>query len=191
MIYEIFDYVGYLLAFTNFSTLNKRFFTLLIHSSLPLTIDVPDVWSTDVKWLWDYMIGLQQHRIRCLHLVNWTCVSDFFSIYLIDAAFACLESITLQNIAPCTFLSILPELQSLPCLCHLSLRMETVFVEPPNMTGIYQMLLNLKSLKYLKFSTTDYGIDDIDTFYITTLSVLNEETSNLEYLPNRTSGLHL
>jgi hypothetical protein len=182
LVYEIFDYVGYILTFMGFSQLNKRFSTLVNDSPLPLSINVLREMSDDYKELWDFVIGPQRHRIRCLHLTDLTCTDKFFSIYFIDASFACLESITLGSITPIRFLSILPELQSLPCLYRLSVRMETVLVEPPDMTGIYQILLNLESLKYLKFSTPDYGISANDTFNIYELSILKQETSNLEYL---------
>ncbi|CAF3369705.1 unnamed protein product [Rotaria socialis] len=98
----------------------------------------------------------------------------------IDSSYHRLESVTLEDVAPALVLPVLSELQKLPSICRLSLEIDNILIEPPDMSLVYQTLLNFKSLKYLKISMTDTFSDDSPYIYIQ--STLNQEPINLEYL---------
>ena len=183
LIYEIFDYMDYMdyiEIYLSFSQLNKRYLALVKHYPTP-TINFNKNMKDDVfKSLYHSLIVAHQHRIRSMQFPSWRNVDLFISTYCVDGSFPCLQSLTLLEIEPNNILTVLTRLQTLPSLSRLSLKIDLVAKSPPDMTIVYQMLLDFKSLKSLMVSTMcSFHYDYLDLF---TPSILNQQPSNLEYL---------
>jgi len=160
--------------------LNKRFSNLMEHYPSPMIVSRAGIQDEMFHAVCHFIIIPQQHQIRSIQLLDNVSIDIFFDAYFIDGSFLRLESVTLKSIEPLSILSILLHLQTLPSLYRLSLEIDVIWKEPPDMEVVYQRLLSFKYLRYLKVSTS-YPISD-DTFYIYLPSIPNQEPSNLEYL---------
>ncbi|CAF3404581.1 unnamed protein product [Rotaria socialis] len=180
LIYEIFDHLVWIEILQSFFELNKRFSTLIKLYPSPMIVHRLPVPKEAFEAECDLMMILQQHQLRSIHVVGSTNINTLFSTCCIDSSFHRLESVTLEDVAPALVLPVLSELQKLPSICRLSLEIDNILIEPPDMSLVYQTLLNFKSLKYLKISMTDTFSDDSPYIYIQ--STLNQEPINLEYL---------
>lgn len=181
LIYEIFHYMDYIDIHVSFSQLNKRYLALVKHYPTP-TINFNRSMRDDVfEPLCHSMIVAHQHRIRSMQFPSFRNVDLFISTYCVDGSFPCLQSLTLPEIEPNNILTVLTHLQTLPSLSRLSLKIDLIVTKsPPDMTIVYQMLLDFKSLKSLTVSTIgSFHYDYLDLF---TTSILNQQPSNLEYL---------
>jgi hypothetical protein len=172
--------MDYTRIFVSFSHLNKRFSTLTEYYPSTMIVYLKRESKEQFERECHNVIIPQQHRIRSFHLVGNTNIDTFFNTCCIESSFITLESVTLESIESSAILSILSHLQKLPSLYRLSLQIGMSWEEPLDMGTVYQMLLNFKSLKYLKFSPSDPALEE--TFYVSESLISNQGPSNLEYL---------
>ena len=172
--------MNYIEIYISFSPANKRFSALVQNYPTP-RINFNQSMKDDVfESLCHSVVVAAKHRIRSIQFPFLKNVDTFISTYCVDGSFPCLQSLTLREIEPNSILTVLSSLQKLPNLSRLSLEIDLLWKSPPDMTIVYQMLLDFNSLKFLKVSTRcSFHYDYLDRF---TPLILNQQPSNLEYL---------
>ncbi len=145
--HEIFDYIDACNIFNAFSSLNIRFNRLVNYSSSPIKIScfIP----LDYNDCYRQVVLPNRHRIISFHLHDKLCISSFFSMHTIDRSFNRLESLVLNGIQSDKLILLLPNLNALPYLFSLKIRLEKQF---RNFPTLYFLIFRLPVLKYYKIS---------------------------------------
>jgi hypothetical protein len=171
--YEVFDYLDGYFIHKAFSNLNHRFHQLLNSSSLLLKIQFRSI--SDETLMNDYkqMVCLYRHQIFSLDLSLSSQNNDFFSSFSIDSSFDHLESLVLYEIQPIILTSLLTNLTRLPRLFSLTIEASDTLNE---LYDVYQFVLTLPKLRYVKFSAEESNIP------ISLPFATNTQLSTIEYL---------
>ncbi|CAF1416698.1 unnamed protein product [Rotaria sordida] len=98
ILYEIFEYLDLYHVYDVFFDLNQRFQTLFLNSTIPIKINIPTVFKSNVEGYYEKMIIRNKHRINILRLLNPFIVDIIFSTPHIISKFIRLEILILDNI---------------------------------------------------------------------------------------------
>jgi hypothetical protein len=170
---EIFDYLHGYGLYKEFSNLNSRFEQLL-HSSSVLFKPRFYLFKNDqVMNMFKQFMFLNRHQIFSIYVTFILQESYFFSSFLFDSSFDCLESIFFKDIQSDTLIPVLNNLSSLPHL--FSLTIETSNVEEA-INDIYRLIFVLPKLKYYRISFSG------NHHSITLPMAMNNQFSPIEYL---------
>ncbi|CAF0808278.1 unnamed protein product [Adineta steineri] len=144
-----------------FSNINYRFQQLINSSSLRLKLKYCSNNSNEI-------LRFNKEQIYSLSL------NESFSINLIDSLFIYLESLRITSINSNELLLFISNLQSLPCLKSLTIKLLHCNIDD---SQIYYEIFSLKMLKYFKLSIDNYsGSVQFASFNP------NKQMSHLEYL---------
>ncbi|CAF3279522.1 unnamed protein product [Rotaria sp. Silwood2] len=145
--YEIFEYLDICDAYEAFYDLNNCFHNIFIQLTLPYKIYVNLISKRDFEKHCKYIRSADVDRIISLHLLNWICVNNYFSLVCIDSSFIRLESLVLNGMKSEKLIPLLKNFSLLPRLFSLSLT--TIgSIQDPN--AIHRLLFALPVLKYCK-----------------------------------------
>ncbi|CAF0975714.1 unnamed protein product [Adineta steineri] len=161
LFYEIFNYLDGYQIHHIFSNINYRFQQLINSSSLRLKLKYCSNNSNEI-------LRFNKEQIYSLSL------NESFSINLIDSLFIYLESLRISSNSSNELLLFVSNLQSLPCLKSLTIKMLQCNID---YSQIYYEIFSLKMLKYFKLS-----IDDYSTSLQFSSFNPNKQMSHLEYL---------
>lgn len=171
-IYEIFDYLDYFYVYNAFYDLNIRFRHLIIHSNLPIQIDLTHGSKSSWTRYHTDIITNNMHRINSIRLSN-SCIYDDIRLSLESMIqFNRIENLILENIEYTQLARLIKRLFS---LSHLSALTMIVVDDVSDGKIIYQQIFRLPVLKYCKLA------------FLTgrrweTLPMCENKTSSIEYL---------
>ncbi|CAF1198983.1 unnamed protein product [Adineta steineri] len=141
LFYEIFNYLDGYQIYHIFSNINHRFQQLINSSSLRLKMKYCSNISNEI-------LRFNKEQIYSLSL------NESFSINLIDSLFIYLESLRITSINSNELLLFISNLQSLPCLKLLTIKLLQCNIDD---SQIYHEIFSLKMLKYFKLSIDNYS----------------------------------
>ena len=189
--YEIFDFLHHFHIYQAFYDLNTRFRDLLIHSHLPIKIDLLSLSESTWKRYNTDIIECNLHRISAF------CISDS-SMYDLALSPLCkilpfnrLECLILNNIESKCLENLLDHFSSLSSLSTLVI---TTTGYDSNKAKIYREIFRLRALKYCKLSLSTWrtseslpiSVDEyspIEHLTITNSVYLHELDGLLSYVP--------
>jgi hypothetical protein len=157
LIYEMFDFLDDYHIYKAFFDLNKRFENLLIHSILPIKINILSLSKSNFQDYYSDIIELNKHRITSLHLSDLFIIDIILSPPCNISKFIRLETLILDHIEAKHLENVLKYAFSLPNLFSLIINpIDSIF---KNLSQIYHQIFRLPVLKYCKISsyTTNYS----------------------------------
>ncbi|CAF1102934.1 unnamed protein product [Rotaria sordida] len=149
ILYEIFEYLDLYHVYDVFFYLNQRFQTLLLNSTIPIKINIPTVFKSNVEGYYEKMIIRNKHRINIIRLSNPFIVDIIFSPTHVISKFSCLEILILDNIHTKNLHEIFLELMCLPNL-HSMVLHPAEYVQ--SSIDIFSEIFLLSTLKYFKLT---------------------------------------
>ncbi|CAF2673102.1 unnamed protein product [Rotaria sp. Silwood2] len=173
--YEIFEYLDSYEIYQAFFDLNNRFQQLLNSSYLLFKIRHCYSQSKEIIMNKYKQIFLHnKNQIFSVHLWILPDNNQFISSFTIDSSFIRLESLVFRPIEPDLLISLLPKLIYLPRLFSLTIDTWSALKDLGN---IYQLIFNLRKLKYIKYKATES--DDFDI--TVSLSIATNEQQVLSF----------
>ena len=172
IIYEIFTYLEITHTYDAFFDLNTRFKNLLLHSNLPIQVNISTMSKSTFERYHKNIIIPNRHQINYLRLSNPFTVDLVFSPPRVISKFSRLQTLVLDQIKPkyleniFIHLSFLSELQSLSI--HLIDRVK-------NGTLFYLQIFRLRKLKSCRLEFESENARE-------TLQLITNETSSIEHL---------
>ncbi|CAF1317676.1 unnamed protein product [Adineta ricciae] len=152
---EIFDYLEGYIIFHAFSNLNNRFQSLLSSPLTRLNLNDNDIDDRAKRIFLDNysdILCYHQHQIVSIHSSSLENTQLIALTINFDQSFQHLQSLALYSIELESLLPLLYHLSSLPRFIALTVDLST---EIGNQAEIYQLMLNLRKLKYLKYRAAD------------------------------------
>lgn len=178
ILYEVFDYLQIIHIYDAFLDLNDRFQNLLIHSNLPMKVNISTMSKSTFKRYHVNVIIPNRYRIAYLRLFNPFTVEMIFYPPRIIEEFIQLEKLVLEQIYAKYIRNILLHAGALEKLHSLVISL----IEPlEDLRRLWTPIFLLRKLKYCKV-TYDPMNQQISSFY---LSQHNE--SSIEHLVLNTS----
>ncbi|CAF1097869.1 unnamed protein product [Adineta ricciae] len=171
ILYEIFDYLDSYHAYKGFSSLNYRFQSFLIKSTLPLRINIPLMSSSTFHRYNNHIIQRNLQRTHSIHISNHF-MYDIQTLPLVQMTF--LQRLVVENIESKCLENLLNQLTLLSHLSSLSI---TTIDTVTHQTPIYQQIFRLSSLRYCKLLLRNQNYH----WYSVSSLHLNEQSS-IEYL---------
>ncbi|CAF5028316.1 unnamed protein product, partial [Rotaria sp. Silwood1] len=147
--YEMFDFLDGYDIYQAFSNLNNRFENL-INSSLLMTIQISS--STTLDSRYKHFLDSNKHRIISLRFSTEPIFDHFIKFYTIDSSFLRLQLLVFKPMSRCILITFLFNLKFLPQLFALTMYFIYCF---DNLGDIYQMILHLPVLEYLKLKISE------------------------------------
>ena len=172
LFYEIFEYLDGCDLIQSFSQLNRRLENLIQYSSLPLAVTFTSKSRTKLEENCRNVIVPYKHRIRSLHLYDYSVIRNFFRTCTINDSFTCLESIVISDISLENTIAALFFFKSLPRLSSLTIKLYDGYGEDGS--NIFKFALSLPTLKYLNISIS------LDESYIEIPMTINSKPSSIE-----------
>jgi hypothetical protein len=108
--------------------------------------------------IYESTLDFNQHQILSIDLSMLNRDMGVITASVINSSFTRLESLTLDEMDPDIFLTLLFHLASLPRLFSLIINQQKELQE---LNHFYRFIFNLPKLKYLKFSVDGYPISDV------------------------------
>ncbi|CAF2052510.1 unnamed protein product [Rotaria magnacalcarata] len=149
LFYEIFQFFDSYDIYETFSNLNSRFYSLIIHSSLPIKLNFSNLSKTVFQHRCNSILTPNVHRIISLQFSNHLIIHNFFKLFTLDSSFRRLETLNLYNAKCENLFPILTSLALLPCLYSLTITGIENFESP---SYVYCLIIRLPVLKYCKLS---------------------------------------
>ncbi|CAF2851047.1 unnamed protein product, partial [Rotaria sp. Silwood2] len=176
--YEIFEYLDSYEIYQAFFDLNNRFQQLLNSSYLLFKIRHCYSQSKEIIMNKYKQIFLHnKNQIFSVHLWILPDNNQFISSFTIDSSFIRLESLVFRPIEPDLLISLLPKLIYLPRLFSLTIDTWSALKDLGN---IYQLIFNLRKLKYIKYKATES--DNFDITVSLSIATNEQQVSTIEYL---------
>ncbi|CAF1331681.1 unnamed protein product [Rotaria sp. Silwood1] len=169
--YEMFDFLDGYDIYQAFSNLNNRFENL-INSSLLMTIQISS--STTLDSRYKHFLDSNKHRIISLRFSTELFFNHFIKFYTIDSSFLRLQLLVFKPMSRCILITFLFNLKFLPQLFALTMYFIYCF---DNLGDIYQMILHLPVLEYLKLK-----ISEAEQLEINIPIAANNHFSSIKYL---------
>jgi hypothetical protein len=171
ILYEIFDYLDIYHIYQGFFNLNQRFQTLILHSNLPIQINISTLSKSTFEYYHKNIILPNKHRINYLRLSNPFTVDIIFSPPLLISKFLSLETLILDHINAKYLHNILKHAALLPKLSSLVLHLAD-HIEDPS-----QLFVHIFRLSKLKSCQLTYQIKD------------NQNPSSLFFIEHKRSSI--
>jgi hypothetical protein len=119
--YEIFDYLDGCEIYDAFLNLNHRFKQLINSSSLQLKVNFDLPSDRPYENIYKHLLNFNQHQILSINLSTINDDIIIFTTCSINSLFDRLESLTIHTMEPELVISLLVNLNSLPCLILLNI----------------------------------------------------------------------
>jgi hypothetical protein len=144
LFYEIFEYLDGIDIYQAFSNLNYRFQQLLTSSSILFKIDLDHITSKEI-----FMVNYKQikHQIYSIYFQLPVSINQLLTSFTIDSSFTHLQSLVIEDIQPDKLISFLINLNSLPQLFSLNIKIIHIIED---LNNIYRLIFALPTLKYNK-----------------------------------------